>query len=161
MSTMSTMSTMSRMSSALQPVTAACCLACGKSDSVVFFDLWTRVFFRCKPCGFIWVEDRPDATEPLTPRRQRATVRAAMQTRQREFWNGPPERLPGGFTVTRAKGDRVLTAVCQVYTHQMGWELRLQVDGQGLLMSSVVRSGAEMIAKVEEWQRAMLEKGWG
>jgi len=33
----------------------------------------------------------------------------------------------------------------------MGWELRLQIDGQGLLMSSVVRSGAAMIAKVEEW----------
>jgi hypothetical protein len=42
----------------------------------------------------------------------------------------------------------------------LGWELRLWIDGQGLLMSSVVRSGAEMIAKVEEWHRAMLAKGW-
>ncbi len=54
----------------------------------------------------------------------------------------------------------MLSAVCEVWTHQMGWELRLQNDGQGLLMSSVVRSGAEMIAKVEEWHRAMLAKGW-
>ena len=54
----------------------------------------------------------------------------------------------------------MLTAVCEVWTHEMGWELRLQVDGQGLLMSSLTRSGAEMLARVEEWHRAMLEKGW-
>jgi hypothetical protein len=42
----------------------------------------------------------------------------------------------------------------------MGWELRPQVDGEGLLMSSVTRSGVEMLARVEEWHRAMLEKGW-
>jgi hypothetical protein len=53
--------------------------------------------------------------------------------------------------VTRPEGDHALTAGCEVWAHQMGWELRLQIDGQGLLMSSVVRSGAEMIAKVEEW----------
>ena len=40
----------------------------------------------------------------------------------------------------------------------MGWELRLQIDWQGLLMSSVTGSGAEMLARVEEWHRAMLEK---
>ena len=54
----------------------------------------------------------------------------------------------------------MLTAVCEVWTHEMGWELRLQVDGEGLLMSSVTRSGAEMLARVEEWHRAMLEQGW-
>jgi hypothetical protein len=48
---------------------------------------------------------------------------------RREFWNGDPERLPDGFKVTKPKGDHVLTAVCEVWTHQMGWELRLQVDG--------------------------------
>jgi hypothetical protein len=42
----------------------------------------------------------------------------------------------------------------------MGWELGLQIDGEGLLMSSVVRSGAELITKVEEWHGAMLEKSW-
>jgi hypothetical protein len=71
-----------------------------------------------------------------------------------------PNACPTGFTVTKPKGDHVLTAVCQVWTHEMGWELRLQIDGQGLLMSSVSRSGAEMLARVEEWHAAMLEKGW-
>jgi hypothetical protein len=54
----------------------------------------------------------------------------------------------------------VLTAVCEVWTHPFGWELRLQVDREGLLMSSVTRSGAEMLTRVEEWHCAMLEKGW-
>jgi hypothetical protein len=60
---------------------------------------------------------------------------------------------PSPFTTLRV-------VVCEVWTHKMGWELRLQVDGEGLLMSSVTRSGAEMLARVEEWHRAMLEQGW-
>jgi hypothetical protein len=57
-----------------------------------------------------------------------------MQTPLREFWNGDPERLPDGFTVTKPKGDQTMTAVCEVWTHPFGWELRLQINGQGLLM---------------------------
>jgi hypothetical protein len=83
-----------------------------------------------------------------------------MPTNQRRFWNGDPERLPDGFTVTKAKDDRSLRAVCEVWTHQFGWELRIQIDGHGLMMSSVAKSGGEMIERVEEWHRAMLEKGW-
>jgi hypothetical protein len=48
---------------------------------------------------------------------------------------------------------------CQVSTHEMGWELRLQIDGQGLLMSSFTCSAAEVLAPVEDWHRAMLDKG--
>ena len=79
---------------------------------------------------------------------------------RREFRNGDPERL---LTVSPSRNRRaitVLTAVCEVWTHEMGGELRLQVGGEGLLMSSVTRSGAEMLARVEEWHCAMLEKGW-
>jgi len=84
-----------------------------------------------------------------------------MQVPKREFWNNAePERLPDQWRMTKAKGDPTMTAVCEVWTHEMGWELRLQVDGQGLLMSSLTRSGAEMLTRVEEWHRAMLEKGW-
>lgn len=81
-------------------------------------------------------------------------------TTRREFWNGDPERLPDGFTVTKTKDGRTLTAVCEVWTHPIGWELRLQVDREGFLMSSVTRSGAQMITRVEEWHTAMLAKGW-
>ena len=83
-----------------------------------------------------------------------------MPHKLREFWNGDPERLPDGFTVTKPKGDHTMTAVCEVWTHPFGWELRLQIDGRGLMMSSVVRSGGEMLKSVEEWHAAMREKGW-
>ena len=37
---------------------------------------------------------------------------------------------------------------------------RRPIGAHGPLMSSLTRSGAEMLARVEEWHRAMLEKGW-
>jgi hypothetical protein len=83
-----------------------------------------------------------------------------MPHKHRAFWNGDPERLPDGFTVTKAKGDHTLKAVCEVWTHEFGWELRLMVDGDGLQRSSVAKSGTEMLTRVEEWHRAMIEKGW-
>jgi hypothetical protein len=42
----------------------------------------------------------------------------------------------------------------------MGWDLRLQIDGRGLQMSSLCRSGREMVERADEWKVAMLEKGW-
>jgi hypothetical protein len=81
---------------------------------------------------------------------------------------GPPTRIlewsPG--TIARCvaprkqKGGRVLTAVCALYTHPLGWDLQLTVDDRGLVMSDVVGSADEMIATSEEWRAAMLEKGW-
>lgn len=35
----------------------------------------------------------------------------------------------------------------------------MQIDGHGFLMSSVARSGSEMLKTIEEWHGAMLEKG--
>ena len=83
-----------------------------------------------------------------------------MMVRQREFWNGAPERLPGGFAMTKPKGDHTLMATCEVWTNPFGWELRLMMDGHGLRMSSVVRSAGEMLDLVEQWRAAMWEKGW-
>jgi hypothetical protein len=54
----------------------------------------------------------------------------------------------------------VLSAVCEVWTHPLGWELRLMIDGHGMQMTSVVRSAAEMLEALEKWRAAMLEKGW-
>ena len=35
---------------------------------------------------------------------------------KREFWNNAePERLPDAWKMTKAKGDHVLTAVCEVW----------------------------------------------
>jgi hypothetical protein len=79
---------------------------------------------------------------------------------ERVNWNGPPEHLSDAFRVTKKKGDTLLTAVCETWSHQFGWELRLVVDGHGLSMTSVVRSAPEMVATSEQWRAAMIEKGW-
>jgi hypothetical protein len=84
----------------------------------------------------------------------------AMQVPQREFWNGPPGRLPDAFGLSKPKGDHTLTAACETWTHPLGWELRLMIGGHGMHMTSVVRSSGEMHATVETWKAAMLEKGW-
>jgi hypothetical protein len=73
---------------------------------------------------------------------------------------GPPERFRDAFNLTKQKNGRTLTAVCELWSHEFGWELRLMIDGHGLQMSSVVRSDAEMVATVDQWRAAMLEKGW-
>ena len=42
----------------------------------------------------------------------------------------------------------------------MGWDLRLMIDGHGLQLSSLCRSGQEMVERSDEWRAAMIEKGW-
>jgi hypothetical protein len=84
-----------------------------------------------------------------------------MQVRKREFWNNrEPERLPDAWRMTKAKGDYTLTAVCEVWAVELGWDLRLMIDGNSLQLGSLCRSGREMVDRAEEWKAAMVEKGW-
>jgi hypothetical protein len=62
--------------------------------------------------------------------------------------------------LTKSEGDETLAAVCEVWSHEFGWELRLMIDGHGLQMSSAAQSGAEMVAASDAWRAAMVEKGW-
>ena len=83
-----------------------------------------------------------------------------MQTRKREFWNNAePERLPDAWRMTKVKGDHTMTAVCEVWAVELGWDLRLMIDGHGVRMSSLCRSGREMVDRADEWRAAMIEKG--
>jgi hypothetical protein len=97
---------------------------------------------------------------PNTVHAYSGRILGEMNVRQREFWNGPPERLPDSFTMTKPKGDHALTATCEVWTNPFAWELRLMIDGHGMQMTSVVRSAVEMLDMVEEWKTAMRGKGW-
>jgi hypothetical protein len=61
-----------------------------------------------------------------------------MPHTQRTIWNDNPERLPDIFRLAKqSRSGETLTAVCELWTHAFGWELRLQIDGRGLQMSSV------------------------
>lgn len=67
-----------------------------------------------------------------------------MQVPKRGFWNNAePERLPDAWRMTKQKGDQVLTAVCEVWAVEMGWELRLMTDGHGLQLSSLSARAAK------------------
>ena len=44
---------------------------------------------------------------------------------------------PDAWTVTKSKGERTLTATCEVWTDLLGWEVRQMIDGRGLQMSRV------------------------
>ena len=76
-----------------------------------------------------------------------------------ELWNGQPDRLPDGFTMTKSKGDRTSIATCEVWTNPNGWELRLLTDGQSLI-ATVVPSADEMHVLIKMWRAALLKMGW-
>jgi hypothetical protein len=40
-----------------------------------------------------------------------------MQHRHWAVWRGDPERLPDAFRVSKVKGDRIPSAVCETWTH--------------------------------------------
>jgi hypothetical protein len=93
----------------------------------------------------------------VVPRRYPPRLMAGLAN---EFWNGRPERLPDGFTLTKAVGVHMHAAVCEVWTNPAGWELRLITNGQSRPITTVVRSADEMRALVETWQTTMRENGW-
>jgi hypothetical protein len=44
-------------------------------------------------------------------------------------------------------------------THQLGWELRLEIN-RDLQRSEVCRTRDAALDTSEQWQAAMIEKGW-
>jgi len=80
-------------------------------------------------------------------------------TLQREHWNGEPTRLGELFRVATTRGEKQLTAVCGLWTHHLGWEVRLEVNGD-LQRSEVLRSQDDVLTAGETWKAAMVAKGW-
>jgi hypothetical protein len=88
--------------------------------------------------------------------RSRPTMTATLQ---REHWNGQPTYLGDLFRVSKTRGDKMLGAVCKLWTHALGWELRLEINDD-LQRSEVFRSQDDVLAVGEMWKAAMIEKGW-
>lgn len=82
-----------------------------------------------------------------------------MNTFQRENWPGYAAELGEGFRVYKSRGSQQLEAICGLRTHQLGWELVLNVNGQ-LQRSQVCRSSDEVLERTERWKSALLERGW-
>ena len=79
----------------------------------------------------------------------------AHEVLQRPFWDGVPEDLGSWWTLR--KRDHVAT--CRMYSHQLGWELRLDVD-RDIARTAVCRIQSEMFDTEMEWRLALEGKGW-
>jgi hypothetical protein len=69
---------------------------------------------------------------------------------------GPPKQIRELFTLTRTSGVR---AVCSLWTHPCGWEIRLLVNDT-FIRSLVVRDPTDIQRIANEWRVAMIREGW-
>src|SRR5450830_1386918 len=105
-----------------------------------------------------------DSSTQFLPHRNRGVARGVLQAHhaampldvlQRINWTGQPIRLGSMWMI--AKGRR--TADCELWTHLLGWELRL-TSGATLLQSQVCRTQDDVLDAHEAWKVAMRSKGW-
>ena len=100
--------------------------------------------------------DNPTA-KPKRERRQCADRRASTPPDRRV---DAPQQLPEGVRAPKWSGTRTLVAVCEVWSHQLGWELRLTTDGYALETSAICRSADALHTTIERW-RAGISPGTG
>jgi hypothetical protein len=79
---------------------------------------------------------------------------------QREFWRGNLFRSAPAGLVTNPSAARREKPSASLWSHQVGWELRLMIDGGILQRSQVCRSNDEVLDTQEQWKAAMVGKGW-
>jgi hypothetical protein len=91
----------------------------------------------------------------LTARRALARHAACRRSSPDASSFTQPERLSPAWTLT--KGTK--TAVCEVWSHVFGFELRALI-GPELVQSHVCRSQEDMIRVQDEWRAAFEAKGW-
>jgi hypothetical protein len=92
------------------------------------------------------------ATPHSTPRK--CYLDDDMSVLQREHWTGEPAFLGNAWTMKK----RQHVAVCELFSHQLGWELRLTIGE--LLRSQVCRSSDEVLRVQEEWRRTLEDRGY-
>lgn len=78
---------------------------------------------------------------------------------QVQGWNGAPTTVGELFRLHRVRCGQPVAAVCQLVTHPLGWELRLEIAGS-LQRSEVCRTHDEVLDTSETWKAGMLENGW-
>ena len=78
---------------------------------------------------------------------------------QRPYWNGESLKLRELWIVRKTREGRAHFAVCMLFSHLFGWELRLLIDGE-LQRSQVCCSEEEWLDTGDAWKAAMAEKGW-
>ena len=70
-------------------------------------------------------------------------------------WRGTPVTLGEHWRLTKGKRK----AICVLWNHPVGAEMRLDVDGE-LMRSKASRDFGELLDADDEWRKAFEEKGW-
>ena len=78
-----------------------------------------------------------------------------MSTLQGGFWSGPQEQLSIAWTLTLE--HRI--AECTVWSHPLGWELRVMVS-RSLIQTQVSPSADLAMQAARTWQQIFQGAGW-
>jgi hypothetical protein len=70
-------------------------------------------------------------------------------------WRGTPVKIADFWTLT--KGKR--TAVCVLWNHPVGAEMRLDVDGE-MTQTKASRDLGQLLDASDAWKAALQEKDW-
>ena len=98
--------------------------------------------------------------DPTKRRSRPKGVAMTDSTGQRESWKGSPALLGEGWRLRKIGCGHPRQAVCELWSHHLGWELRIVVDGGEVRRSEVVRSRDEIKSVTELWKAAMVGQGW-
>ena len=74
---------------------------------------------------------------------------------QSALWHGTPREVAESWTLK--KGQR--RAVCRMFTHVFGFELRLEVSRE-LVASQVCKTDEEVLVCQEFWRARLATEGW-
>jgi hypothetical protein len=83
----------------------------------------------------------------------------ALQVLQRPFWDGQPIKQAELMRLTKDRDGRTRVAVLELWSHQVGWETRLLVDGE-FQSSDVCRSQEAVFSLMEQLRDQFKAKGW-
>lgn len=74
-------------------------------------------------------------------------------------WNGEPLKQGHAVRLHKTIGGRERDAIGELWTHELGWEIRLFVAGEWQ-RSQVCRTQDEVFNTADEWRDALKAKGW-
>jgi len=74
---------------------------------------------------------------------------------QKAFWSGPQERLATAWTLFHQHR----TAECAMWSHPLGWELRLTVNGS-MIQTQITHSYKQVVEAGTAWRRMFRDAGW-
>jgi hypothetical protein len=82
-----------------------------------------------------------------------------IQVLQRLPWQGTAVDLGDWWCLHKIEGCRCRRAVCRMFSHEFGWELRLEIDGDQI-RTGLCRDQDSVFTTFESWKAALCEAGW-